>query len=327
MGVTLLRDNTLRKDIILTNSVINKNKVYSILYIVGDEYNFTELDKRELSNNFDKLIFIPSISINTLIQFDISSNILILFNNNELFSRNLKEALEKKNINHMKIQEFMDIYLLKNYIGNDILSTKASIDIESLSLLNSLLKKFIDYIVVIILGILSSPFIFYSIYRIRKESPGPVFFKQKRVGLNGKEFECIKLRSMNLDAEKNGAQFATENDSRIFAWGKTMRSTRIDELPQLWNILKGDMHLIGPRPERKVWIDQFEKEIPHYNERHRIKPGVTGWAQVLYPYGADKEDAKQKLMYDLYYIKHWNLWLEIKIIWKTVMVVLMKKGV
>ena len=327
METALFRDNILKKDIILNKSTINKSEVHATLYIIGDEYDFTELDMIELSNSFNKLIFVSSITMNTLTQFNVSSNILILFNNNELISKNLKLALEKKDINHIKIQEFMNIYLSKNHIGNNMINSQSSINIESLFLLGKLLKRFIDYTSVIVLGILSSPFVLYSIYRIKKESPGPVLFKQKRVGLNGKEFTCIKLRSMNLDAEKNGAQFATDNDSRIFTWGKTMRSTRIDELPQLWNILKGDMHLIGPRPERKVWIDQFEKEIPHYNERHRIKPGVTGWAQVLYPYGADTEDAKQKLMYDLYYITHWSLWLEIKIIWKTVMVVLMKKGV
>jgi lipopolysaccharide/colanic/teichoic acid biosynthesis glycosyltransferase len=132
---------------------------------------------------------------------------------------------------------------------------------------------------------------------------------------------------MYLDAEKNGAQFATEDDDRVYAWGETMRATRIDELPQLWNVLNGDMHLIGPRPERKVWIEEFEKEIPYYNERHIIKPGLTGWAQVLYPYGVNAYDAKQKLMYDLYYIKHWSLWLEIKTVWKTIIVIIYRKGV
>jgi lipopolysaccharide/colanic/teichoic acid biosynthesis glycosyltransferase len=106
---------------------------------------------------------------------------------------------------------------------------------------------------------------------------------------------------MRLDAEKDGAQFATENDPRIFPWGETMRKTRIDELPQMLNVLKGEMHFIGPRPERKYWTDQFEKEIPYYSERHLVAPGITGWAQVMYPYGASTEDAKQKLMYDLYY--------------------------
>jgi lipopolysaccharide/colanic/teichoic acid biosynthesis glycosyltransferase len=168
----------------------------------------------------------------------------------------------------------------------------------------------------------------YSAYRIKKESPdGPIFFKQKRVRANGEEFVCVKFRSMIPDAEKGNPQFTSENDSRVFKWGETMRKTRIDELPQMWNILKGEMHLIGPRPERKYWTDQFEKEIPYYAERHLVAPGVTGWAQVMYEYGANAEDAKQKLMYDLYYIKYWNIFLELKIVYKTAMTVVGKKGV
>jgi lipopolysaccharide/colanic/teichoic acid biosynthesis glycosyltransferase len=167
----------------------------------------------------------------------------------------------------------------------------------------------------------------YSAYRIKKESPdGPIFFKQKRVGLNGKEFVCVKFRSMIPDAEKGNPQFASKNDPRVFKWGETIRKTRIDELPQILNVLKGDMHFIGPRPERKVWTEQFEEQIPYYSERHLIKPGITGWAQVMYPYGVNTEDAKQKLMYDLYYIKHWSLLLEMKVLWKTIKVVLNKKG-
>jgi lipopolysaccharide/colanic/teichoic acid biosynthesis glycosyltransferase len=171
------------------------------------------------------------------------------------------------------------------------------------------------------------PILIYARFRIRKESPGTSMFKQLRVGYKNKEFKCIKFRSMRLDAEANGAQFASENDPRVFAWGEFMRKTRIDELPQLLNVLKGEMHFIGPRPERLYWIEQFEKEIPYYNERHLVRPGITGWAQVMYPYGANAQDAKQKLMYDLYYIKYWNIWLEIKVIWKTILVVIGKKGI
>jgi len=126
---------------------------------------------------------------------------------------------------------------------------------------------------------------------------------------------------MVMDAEKDGIKFASKNDNRVFPWGKTMRKKRLDELPQMINILKGQMHLVGPRPERKYWVDKFEKNIPYYNERHIVKPGITGWAQVMYGYGENEEDARQKLMYDLYYIKNWSIILEIKIIWKTIFVV------
>jgi lipopolysaccharide/colanic/teichoic acid biosynthesis glycosyltransferase len=128
------------------------------------------------------------------------------------------------------------------------------------------------------------------------------------------------------DAEKGKPQFASKDDPRIFKWGAFMRKTRIDELPQLWNVIKGDMHMIGPRPERKYWVDKFKETIPFYDQRHLIKPGITGWAQVNYPYGANEEDAYQKLLYDLYYIKNWSLWLEIKTIFKTIQVMVGGKG-
>jgi len=172
----------------------------------------------------------------------------------------------------------------------------------------------------------SWPVMLLSKKKIQKQSPGQILFKQDRVGYKNKEFTCIKFRSMRLDAEKDGAQFASENDPRVYPWGETMRKTRLDELPQMINILKGEMHLIGPRPERKYWIDQFEKEIPYYHERHLVRPGITGWAQVMYPYGEGIIDAKQKLMYDLYYIKYWSILLELKIVWKTAMIVIGKKG-
>ena len=167
----------------------------------------------------------------------------------------------------------------------------------------------------------------YSAYRIKKESPdGPIFFKQKRVGKNGKEFVCVKFRSMYTNVNYFNP-YTQENDPRIFPWGAVMRKARFDELPQMWNILKGKMHLIGPRAEWKDLVEKYEKEIPYYNERHLVAPGITGWAQVNYPYGSSVEDAKQKLMYDLYYIKNWNIWLELKIVWMTAMTVIKKKGI
>ena len=121
-------------------------------------------------------------------------------------------------------------------------------------------------------------------------------------------------------------KYTQKSDPRIFPWGEFMRKTRIDELPQLWNVIKGDMHLIGPRTEWEKLVEDYETELPNYHLRHIVAPGITGWAQVNYPYGANLEDTRQKLMYDLYYIKHWNLWLEIKTIFLTAWVVLNKKG-
>jgi len=187
-------------------------------------------------------------------------------------------------------------------------------------------KTISDIGLAIILGVLTLPIMILSSVIIKLESEGPVFFRQKRVGLGGKEFELIKFRSMRADAEKNGPQWSSENDPRITKFGNFMRKARIDELPQLWNILKGEMSFIGPRPERRIFIDQLERELPYYNMRHLVRPGLTGWAQVMYPYGSSIEDSLRKLEYDLYYIKHQKIILDILIFFKTIKIVLFGKG-
>lgn len=155
----------------------------------------------------------------------------------------------------------------------------------------------------------------------------PVFFSQERVGLNGKAFRVLKFRSMSVDAEGDGkARWATKNDSRITRVGRFIRRTRIDELPQIFNVLTGEMAFIGPRPERPEFVKQLADRIPFYNSRHAVKPGITGWAQLCYPYGASEEDARQKLQFDLYYVKNQSLFLDFMITVSTVEVVLFGKG-
>jgi len=164
----------------------------------------------------------------------------------------------------------------------------------------------------------------YTLYRIKKESPGPILFKQSRIGLNGKSFTCYKFRSMHVDSEFN--PYTKENDSRIFPFGKIMRQMRIDELPQLFNVLKGEMHLVGPRAEWDILVKEYENIIPNYHDRHLVAPGITGLAQVQYPYGRNIQDARNKLKYDRIYINSWSLGLELKVVWKTVEVILRRKG-
>lgn len=161
---------------------------------------------------------------------------------------------------------------------------------------------------------------------IKINSKGPILYKQKRVGRNGEIIEILKFRSMVADAEKNGAEWAREDDKRITLIGKILRKTRIDELPQAWNVLKGDLSFVGPRPERPEFTQGLEKQIPHYSMRHLVKPGLSGWAQVNFPYGASVEDATEKMQYDLYYIKNRSLLLEISIMLKTIMTILSRSG-
>ncbi|MDP5039956.1 MAG: sugar transferase, partial [Paraglaciecola sp.] len=159
-----------------------------------------------------------------------------------------------------------------------------------------------------------------------RNSNASIFYKQERVGLNGKLFKIIKFRSMRPDAEKDGAKWATTNDSRVTKIGHFIRKYRIDELPQLLNIFRGEMSFIGPRPERPEFVEQLIREIPYYNQRHNVKPGLAGWAQLNYPYGASVEDSMEKLKFDLYYVKHQSLMLDILILIRTVEVVLFGKG-
>ncbi|PST85901.1 exopolysaccharide biosynthesis protein [Photobacterium sp. NCIMB 13483] len=191
---------------------------------------------------------------------------------------------------------------------------------------NRVVKRVLDIFCVILLAKIAIPVGLITAVLIKLESPGPIFFRQKRVGQYNQEFEVIKFRSMRNDAEKNGAQWASKNDARVTRVGKFIRKTRIDELPQLINILKGEMSLVGPRPEREVFIKDLETQIPYYRFRHAIKPGVTGLAQVKYAYGASVEDAIWKHKYDIHYIKHQSLRMDLKIILRTVKTVLFGMG-
>lgn len=157
---------------------------------------------------------------------------------------------------------------------------------------------------------------------IKLTSPGPVLFWQERVGERGRVFKLVKFRSMRVDAERDGAKFAARDDDRVTPVGRILRRYRLDELPQLWNVLKGDMSIVGPRPEQVAFARQFEKEIPFYQWRHRVKPGITGWAQVQQGYAAGVEDTIEKLEYDLYYVKHLSFWLDVFIMLRTVRIIL-----
>ncbi len=189
-----------------------------------------------------------------------------------------------------------------------------------------IVKRCVDIVSALLLLVITLPFSVLAALLIKLESPGAILFKQKRTGQYNKEFEVYKFRSMRNDAEKNGAQWASKNDTRVTKVGKFIRKTRIDEIPQLINVLQGTMSIVGPRPEREVFIKDLEKEIAYYRFRHAVKPGVTGLAQVSYPYGASLEDAIWKHKYDIHYIKHHSALLDFKILLLTVKTVVFGMG-
>ncbi|MES2088797.1 MAG: TIGR03013 family XrtA/PEP-CTERM system glycosyltransferase [Pseudomonadota bacterium] len=189
------------------------------------------------------------------------------------------------------------------------------------------IKRAFDIVSSSILLLLASPIMLLTILAIKLESEGPVIYRQERVGLGGKGFMCLKFRSMRTDAEKDGvAVWAKKNDSRVTRVGAFIRKTRIDELPQILSVLKGEMSMVGPRPERPSFVEQLKQQIPYYDIRHSVKPGVTGWAQVRYSYGASLEDAVHKHQYDLYYVKNNSLFLDLLILFETVSVVIFREG-
>jgi len=192
--------------------------------------------------------------------------------------------------------------------------------------LTAVSRNVVHWLVALIGLLLCIPIMIVTALLIKLDSRGPVFYKQERVGKNGRTFVLMKFRSMKVDAEKSGPVWASKSDDRTTRVGRIMRKVRIDEIPQFFNILKGEMNFVGPRPERPHFVAQLAEEIPYYQQRHLIAPGLTGWAQIKYPYGASIEDARQKLQYDLFYIKNYSLILDAVIMFETIKIILFGRG-
>jgi sugar transferase (PEP-CTERM system associated) len=192
--------------------------------------------------------------------------------------------------------------------------------------LTAISRTTVHWLVALIGFLLCVPIMIVTAFLIKLESRGPVFYKQERVGKNGRSFILMKFRSMKVDAEKSGPVWASKSDDRTTRVGRIIRKVRIDEIPQFLNILKGEMSFVGPRPERPHFVAQLAEEIPYYEQRHLIAPGLTGWAQIKYPYGASIEDARQKLQYDLFYIKNYSLILDAVIMFETIKIILFGRG-
>jgi exopolysaccharide biosynthesis polyprenyl glycosylphosphotransferase len=213
-------------------------------------------------------------------------------------------------------------------IEPDSLYPSALIFAEGLNLRKGSLfvRAAVSRLIALITLIVVSPLLPFVVAAIKLTSRGPVIYRQKRVGQNGQVYEVLKFRTMRVDAENDGAQWATQDDPRVTSIGRFLRLARIDEIPQVWNVLRGDMRFVGPRPERPEFVQLLAEQIPYYQLRHIVPPGITGWAQVRYKYGASVEDAKQKLTYDLYYIKHASLALDLLIVFETLKTILLQRG-
>ncbi|ASM38944.1 MAG: sugar transferase [Campylobacter sputorum] len=311
------------------------------MIILGDKYKFNELELKKLNKKFKDIKFlkydatressaITRKEIKNLIK-DRYYKYLVINSDYDIdqkmikFLTLLQFRYRKKPLRVISIQKLLEKHLYKLYIPDDDKNLEFLMDIKPYNIFEYIIKRCIDLVCGGILYCVNFFLKFYVKKKIEKESPGEIYFLQNRVGKNLNTFKCYKFRTMH---EKSYfSKYTKQDDDRIFSFGKFMRKSRIDEVPQAINVLKGDMHLIGPRAEWNILVAEYEKEIPYYNERHIVKPGITGWAQVNYPYGTNTYDTKQKLMYDLYYIKHWSLWLEIKTIFKTIAVMVGKKGI
>jgi len=192
--------------------------------------------------------------------------------------------------------------------------------------ISGITRSVVHRLVALIGAILSLPIMLLTAILIKLDSKGPVFYRQERVGEHGRPFTLLKFRSMRVDAEKAGPVWASKGDDRVTRLGRIIRKIRVDEIPQFWNILRGEMNFVGPRPERPHFVAQLAKEIPYYEQRHLIPPGLTGWAQIKYTYGASLEDARQKLQYDLFYVKNQSLILDGIILFETIKIILFGRG-
>ena len=305
--------NNIQEDIINTldyNYIgyISNNKSRVTKYLIG---NYDEMEKIISEKSIDILVIVKDMNSPDFKKylkrlFDLKINGLKIINYEEF-----NEDIQKK----IDIDKINEEWLLESN-GFDILNNEMQKNI----------KRGMDLILALLLIIIFSPVALITAIIIKFESKGPVIFKQVRIGENMQPFKVYKFRSMKMHDPNKYSKYTLDNDIRVTKFGKFMRKTRIDELPQLWNILKGTMSFVGPRPEWDILAKEYEKQINYYNLRHLIKPGITGWAQVMFPYGENLEDAKKKLEYDLYYLKHQDLILDVLVVMKTAKAVLFAKG-
>ena len=298
----------------------NHLKKYPI-HIIGDFYKFNDHEIKTLTNKGFLVYFYLNEEEYLSKRYQSLEAIVIL----NLPSSDLEEVKVKQYMSKpakiLQLDEFFERYLRKIYISKE----KNIFNMNSYQRYDYILKRILDFISVIILFPILSLLViqFFILKKIHKVNDS-IFYKQQRYGMEKNMFNIYKLRTMHENSDLKGN--TSINDPRIYSFATKIRKLRLDEIPQIWNILLGHMHLVGPRAEWVRLSDEYNQKILNYRHRHAVRPGITGWAQIAYPYGLDSYDAEQKLMYDLYYIKNWSIWLEIEICLKTFLVILDKKG-
>jgi len=313
---------------VITNYIFRRTSAPKTVLLLGNQEQSSD-NKQSLEYQLNEFNFEYQYSLDANVRVDSIDAIVI-------FPTHKPSDLEQQHLVHLRLSG-VPIFSLSDFYENYLflvpvqeIDSEWFIRAEGFTMLHSSIaarvKRCADIVAAISLLVVFSPICLITGLLIKLTSPGPIFFSQTRVGLNGRKFVLYKFRTMQVNAEKNGAQWAENNDPRIIPIGKFLRKSRIDEIPQCVNILLGRMSIIGPRPERPEFTSLLARDIPYYDLRHLVKPGLTGWAQVSYPYGASVEDSLKKLQYDLYYIKNYSLVLDLNILLRTISMTLRQGG-
>jgi sugar transferase (PEP-CTERM system associated) len=333
---TLVRRHVLRRHLLIVGA---GQRAWDLLYMLGHEGGSLhdhvtlvhaadeDVDPRLRTERSDLIICPPDFDIATVAR-DVDADLIIVAPD-ERRGMNLERLLDCKKAGFPVIQylSFVEREIRRIDLKRMELGWLVYSEGFTFGALDRFLKRAFDLLVSTIVLLLAAPLLVGAMIAIRWEGPGPILYRQERVTLDGKAFSIMKLRTMRVNAEAQGAVWAKEKDKRITRVGSFLRRARIDELPQLVNILRGEMSFVGPRPERPVFVKELAEKIPLYNERHMVKAGLTGWAQINYPYGASIDDARSKLSYDLYYVKNFSILFDFVILLQTLRVVLWPTGV
>ena len=332
----------------ITAQRIKKGRIWFNTLLIGSNENAVELYNEIGNRTSTGNRFVGFVSVHNNIQFLVKKNLTHLGGHNhlrEIIKENgieeviiaiessehekLEEILNILEGTHVKVKMIPDTYdIISGKVKLESISSAPLVEIshELIPLWQKVAKRLFDILASVILLLITSPVFIFSAIMVKMTSDGPVFFKQRRVGLNGKCFMMIKFRSMYQDAEKNGPQLSSEHDNRVTKWGRIMRKYRLDELPQFLNVILGEMSIVGPRPEREYFLERIGEKAPHVRHIQKVKPGITSWGMVKYGYAENVDQMVQRLKYDIIYIENMNLFNDLKILIYTVLIVLQGRG-